>query len=355
MRGWWCGLMLALAIASPVSAADLVVEVRSGTATIDQDNGKTWPARTGTLLRIGDLLRPETGAVVVVRCDNGTMREARYVTGVGRLCPDSVRDRSSETGRGEDDFLAFLLGAFVYSTQVVEAEPPLQWEPVVGATGYRVQVAQGEQVLWDAQVATAQALYDGPPLVEGSAYQVIITATAEDEVLGRSRLLLRRLTPDQIQQLDAQVAALDAELQDVALSEEGRAIALAQLYLEVAEPLTEPPEGSGLVLAAIAVLEGAIAPGEASPFTHRLLGDLYLQVGRLSAAVGQYEQALELTESGEDELLRGAAWVGLANVAAARGVEDWARRHLECALVNYRARGATQRVAQVEGWLEKLP
>ncbi|MGB3616171.1 MAG: hypothetical protein WBA10_20425 [Elainellaceae cyanobacterium] len=344
------GITVGMAIAPPTQAADRIVEIRNGAATIDQDNGQVWSARTGTLLRIGDLLRPAPGAVVVVRCSNGTVREVRYVAGVGAVCPDSVRDRTSATGRGEDDFLAFLLGSFVYGTQVMEATPLLRWEAVDGAMAYRVQVVDGEQVLWDATAQATQVSYGGEPLAEGSSYQVIISALRGDDVLSRSRLVLRRLAQAEAAAVEAQVTAL----QDEALSEEGQAIALAQLYLDVAEPLTDPPEGAGLVLKAIAALEEAIAAGVVSPFTHRLLGDLYLRVGLLGEAVAQYERVIELTWQEDDVLSRAAAWVGLANVAAARGEAAIAREHLEFARINYRVRGDGARVAQIEGWLEKL-
>ena len=112
-----------------------------------------------------------------------------------------------------------------------------------------------------------------------------------------------------------------------------------------------------------------MAQGTETPFTHRLLGDLYLQVGLLGDAEKQYKQVLALTRGQDDVRSRAAAWVGLANSAAADSftayeledegavaiAEAQAREYLEFAVINYRVLGEMSRVEKIEAeWLTKV-
>ena len=357
------GIGIGLAIApTPTHAIDRIIEIRDGSASIIQESGRVWPARVGTFLRIGDLLRPTNGTVIVVRCDNGTVRQVRRIAGVGKVCPDSVARRFSGTGRGEDDFLAFWKRSFNYGSQIIDATPMFRWDSVDGATAYQVFVLAGDTLLWQDTVQDLQARYDGEPLEPGQRYDFIIRAMQDDEQLSLFRLLLRRLSQDEASPIEESVAQLEV----ASLSDEARALALSQLYSDVADPLLDPPEGSGLVWDAIATLEPIVAAGTETPFTHRLLGDLYLQVGLFEQAQARYEQVLELTQQQDEVATRAAAWVGLANISAARsarwdqlGNEDaiqdaeaTAQEYLELALVNYRALGDVDRVERIETeWL----
>lgn len=369
---WWRsglavigGLAIAPIISIPAQAADRIIEIRGGAASVTKVTGRGYPALVGTLLWAGDRLRPERGTVVVVRCDNGTLREIRYVAGLGTICPDSVGIRTSNTGRGEDDFLSVLFGTFDYGTQVMEAMPTLRWNGVEGATMYKVQVWSGDEMLWETEEDGVQAPYEGVGLDLGQRYQMIVTALAGEEVLERSRILLRRLGQDEAETVGALVERTKA----AELSGEGRSLALAQLYVDVGDSLLDPPDGSGLVWQGIEELEVLVEQGNETPFTHQLLGDLYLQVGLLEQAKGQYERVLELTRRQDDVRTRAAAWVGLANLAAADSfvayemddaaavavAEAEAREYLAFAVINYRVLDETSRVEKIEEeWLTKV-
>ena len=333
----------------PMLAQDLIKRVRGGPVQIQRASGQVETLQTTTTLKVGDLVFPEGNAIVRVRCQNQTVAFRRYVFGLSDVCPDSVAQRYSSGGRGSDDFLAFLSQTFAYATQVVEAQPLLRWHPVAGATQYQVQVFQGDRLVWQENVQAPQVVYGGEPLESGQRYQLIIEAITVEGRVDRSRLLLRRLSA----MAREQVAANIAQLERSTLEAEALAIAQSRLYLEVAEPLTEPPEGAGLVWRAIDQLEPMVV-GSQTPWVHRLLGDLYVQVGLLEQARVRYEQVLGLTRVTGDVASRAAAWVGLANLAAAGGDRVGARQRLQWARINYRVLGDEEQVAQIDQWLQKL-
>ncbi|MEM9215905.1 MAG: hypothetical protein AAGD25_16370 [Cyanobacteria bacterium P01_F01_bin.150] len=358
---------------TPAQAADRIIEIRNGSASVTKVTGRGYSARVGTLLWVGDRLYPEPGTVVVVRCDNGTVREIRYVAGLGTICPDSTGTRTSDVGRGGVDFLELLFGDFRYATQVIDASPILQWNPVAGATAYQVVVFQGDGLLWQETVEETQVLYGGEPLELAQSYEVYIRAMADDTELSIFRLLLRRLEQDKT---DAVVAMAEA-LNDYRLTDEARALALAQIYLEVVKSLEgepeegaeqkDPPESSGLILDAIAALEPIVEAGTETAFTHQLLGDLYLQIGLINQAQAQYEQVLELTWQQGSLATRAAGWMGLANAMAAYASEFAelgdteaeaeayvkAREYLEFAVINYRTFDREWAEWIEEQWLSK--
>ena len=276
--------------------------------------------------------------------------------GLADVCPDSVSRRHSLGGRGEDDFQAFLEGEFEYASQVLTGNPNLRWNPVAGVMTYHVQMRECGQavfncsttVLWEETVEGTAVGYDGKVLEPGRNYQFEVMA-GDEPGQAPAYLTMRRLDEAQMAAVQANAAQLD----ETDLSAEGQALALASIYLAAAEPATLPPDGAGLVLAAIPLLE-AVAPESATPYVHRLLGDLYLQAGLLVAAQEAYQTTLELTATFEDLASRAAARVGLANIAVTRGDRLSAEQQLRQARISYASLAAGDRLAQVEMWLDSL-
>lgn len=340
--------------AQPAFAIDQIVEIRNGRASLQRGNRRR-PAPVGTQILTGDLVFPTRGATVKVRCQDRSFGARTRVFGLADVCPESSHPRFPQSGRGEDDFLAFLEGNFEYAAQVADGNPTLRWNPVENAATYRLQMwdcGQGDfnctSVIWEATVEDTQIPYQGAALEPGRNYRLAVSAI-DDGDRTSSYLTLRRLDQDQLEAL--QTAA--AQLEGAELSTEVNALALTRIYLEVAEPNTLPPNGAGLVLAAIPALEGVTAES-ATPYLHRLLGDLYLQVGLLEAAQTEYEMTLSFTTWSDDIASRAAAQVGLANIAAAQGERSQAETWLQRSRVNYALLGEDNRKDQVEQWIEKL-
>jgi len=350
--GFSLALMLGgLGVFQGPAIADTILEVRNGSASIENPAlRRLRAAKPGMALRVGDLIQPYLDAVVVIRCESGSTRRVRSLVGLGDLCPDSVGRRFTMTGRGEDDFLLFLNGLFTYSTQVTEAHPVLRWNPVEGATIYRVEMFQDDEVIWNWSGDDTRVPYGGEGLEPGASYVFIVTAIDQDGEERRSRLLLRRLSEAEATSIQDAVTQVEAQ----GLSDEGRAIALAQIYQGVAQPNNSPPDGTGLVFDLMTHLESVIESGNPSSYLYRLLGDSYLQVGLIDAAQRQYETVIQLTALGQDLPSRAAAWVGLANIAALSGNREVAENYLQFAQVHYGAIADDSRVEQIDEWLSKL-
>ncbi len=354
------GIFMALlgAIVPPLAANDQIIGIQGGSVSIQrQGNLRRSTAAVGTALQLGDVVYPWNGAVVTVQCQNDTVRDRSYLFSLSDVCPDSATLRFSQIGRGEDDFLGFLHNRFNYASQVADGNPILRWNPVPGARTYQLQLWNCGQTVfnctdigWQQTVTEPRVRYDGPPLQPGYSYQLVAIAyDSQGQEQPPLALSLRRLDADQQTHLDAAIAHLAPDT----LSPEPQAIARTRLYLNVAAPNTLPPEGVGLALDAIAVLE-AIASTSATPYIHRHLGDLYLRVGLLDAAQSAYETTLILSTFTPDRASRVAAQVGLANIAASRGDRTLAYHWLQQARVGYSWLGEAERLGQVESWLDSL-
>ncbi|NET35525.1 MAG: hypothetical protein F6K19_26460 [Cyanothece sp. SIO1E1] len=334
----------------PVEAADKITIIQGGNALVQRASGRVETVREGRTLQPGELVFPRDGAIVIIRCDSGNIRSRRYLFGLSDVCPDSVVNRHSLNGRGEDDFLQFLFKTFDYATQVLDANPLLVWNSFEEITEYQVQVFQGDTLIWEDMVQDTHLTYSGVPLEMGQRYQLIITAIDSQNTEHQSRLLFRRLSAAEIKQVQAAIVHLNTQ----PLAPEVRAIALSRIYLDVAKPLTDPPEGAGLVMETIPQLEALVNSGNQTASLHQLLGDLYLQIGLLEKAQMQYDHVLELTSKKDDLRSRASAWLGLANIAAANSEHSLAAQRLQFAQINQAEIGDSNQVDQINTWLEKL-
>jgi len=358
----WGLVMVAIgwgAIAPTAQANGRILEIRGAGATVIRDDQRRQQATVGTVIQLGDVVLPRQRARVTVQCRNAdgtyTHGSRTQTFGLADVCPNHVR-RNAQAGRGEDDFLLFLENRFEYASQVQEDNPALRWEVIPGAATYQVQVWDCGQavynctdVLWAAAVAGTAIAYSGAPLVPGRNYELRVLGEPGAES-DEAFLMLRRLEAAQAEALSQSLAALEAES---LLDGEAQQLAVAEQLLAVAAPDTLPPEGVGLVWAAIAALE-PVAPESETPYRHRLLGDLYLQAGLLTKAQQAYEQTMELTTGGADRASRAAAQVGLANIAAAQGDLQAAALWLRQAQISYLLFDDAARAAQVKDWLTQL-
>ncbi|MEM6434698.1 MAG: hypothetical protein AAF773_12725 [Cyanobacteria bacterium P01_D01_bin.115] len=356
--GGLVGVLLS-AIAAPVYANGRIIEIRGAGASIQRPGQSRRRADVGTVVQVGDLVFPTNGARVSVQCrnPNGTFSHGSRTRSFGLVdvCPNSVAARYTHDGRGEDDFLLFLEDRFEYASQVSKANPTLRWQPVAGVATYTVELWDCGQetfnctdMLWQETVEGTTVRYGGTALAPGRNYELVVRAGDGSEPVF-SYLAMRRLDAAQIAAV--QTAMTEFEISD--LSAEAAALAVVERYLAVAEPETLPPQGVGLVLEALAVLE-EVAPESATPYVHRLLGDLYLQVGLLEQARMAYGMTLDLTLESPDLASRAAAQVGLANVAVAQGDRAAAVEWLQAARLSYAGLADGERLMRVGEWLAVL-
>ena len=347
-------LLASLALVPQTSAlADQIIDIQGGAMLRRENKAKAEAAAVGMELHYGDWLSPTSGSVVWVQCLNNTISQVRLPSGLGNICSDSAARRFHVRGRGEDDFLAFLNQRFIYATQFLDPKPQLRWNPVAEGTQYKVQIftAPGSQdPIWETNTDQSQVVYDGPSLKPGQHYRLVVQTRENNQDKTLVRLVFSLLIPESAQNLQTQVSQLAKE----GLSKEGMALSVVNLYQETAQPNTDPPEGVGLVMESLPILQEVTSQNSQIPYHYRLLGDLSLQVGLLDQAKNSYQQVFKLTEDSSDVANRAAAQVGLANIAAAMGDLPSAETYLKQALMNYSSLEKVERVSLIEEWLAKL-
>jgi len=302
-----------------------------------------------TELYPGDLLRPASGVRVRVLCNNGrTVPVAAGVTtGVNAICPPPrIRSRRRAIVRPR---LVSLYIPYIISpraTLLLSDKPTLRWHDATDANSFTVTV-RGRGLNWTEEFSREQVCQDDicevvypgePPLQPGVSYKLVIEAdtnssSTEDTTGG---LGFKLIDPDEAEE----VQAIAQRIREQDLSNEVKALALADLYAEY-----------DLIAEAIETLE-ELKQEEKTAQVYRLLGELYRRIGLILEAEVQYLEAVRLAAENREELA--AAKAGLGEVRYRRGAREEGVALLEEAKAIYQELGDLQRVSELEGRLEEL-
>ena len=114
------------------------------------------------------------------------------------------------------------------------------------------------------------------------------------------------------------------------VNEEAKALMLVDVYVN---------QNRQLFLDAANVLETIVKNESKTTIIHRLLGDMYLYLGKIEAAKIQYSQALDLAKSGDNIEEMAASQAGLASVAVIHQQLETAKTLLLQAQNNYKRSG----------------
>ena len=301
------------------------------------------PAFTGMILVLGDILLPGEGTEAIINCSDGKPRKAQagVPSGLKAICPSA---KSTDPRAGDNIFLDLLRREFTYQTLLLTENPLLSWSAVSGVNRYRVKVKAGEEVIWEETVAETNVRYQGEPLRPRFFYDLVVETVKESEPL-LYQLKLRQVNSVTAKLVREKVAAIEGEL----VSEEAQALMLVDLYREEQESVT-----SGFLLAATLPLEKLVQSGNQTPTVHRLLGDIYLRLGRQQETREIYQQGLSLAESQNNLWETAAARVGLAHLAVSEGNFSAATRLLEKAREAYQLMEDDKQLDLVQGWLVEL-
>ncbi len=304
---------------------------------------KYQPASTGMTLVLGDILLPSEGTVAIVNCSDGKLGKAQagVPSGLKAICPSA---KSTDPRAGDNIFLDLLRGEFTYQTLLLAENPLLSWSPVSGANHYRVKVKAGEEVIWEKMVEGTSVQYQGEPLRPKFFYELVVEAMKEDEP-SLYQLKMRLVNPVTAEFVRNKVAVIEGEL----VTEEAQALMLADLYGEEQESVT-----SGFLLAAALPLEKLVQSGNKTPVVHRLLGDIYLRLGRQQEAQETYQQGMLLAESENNLSETATTQVGLAHLAVSEGNFSEAKRLLEKAREAYQLMEDDKQLDLMQGWLIEL-
>ena len=302
-------------------------------------------ARRGMMLYLGDRLRTGSQAWVEVQC--GDLRTVwRLGSGgsvlVGSRCPTTTaRIRAGRSLGGTNPNIPYVISP--RNTWLMDDQFTVRWRPVPGASRYTVRLFRWsdqrdapERLLWERTVSQTQVEYTGvPPLEAGWYYSVEVEAdngASSHADQGAAKSGFQLLFPEDLELLQANLNDFNPML-----SEEGRALFLAGLYLR-----------EDVLAEAIAVLEPFVEAGTENLLIYQTLGDLYSYVGLNALALQHYDQAQTLAISSHDVVAEALAKLGLAEVNLTLGNGREALRWLRQAKLVYEVLEDKQQVATLQ-------
>jgi hypothetical protein len=317
------------------------------------------PARFGMTVAEGDIINTYTNASASLICENGNAYKLAAQSNLELDCDDTTSDRfaghvdvvlsgqlvnqpqatlplavASEvvrSSRAEQAEIPLLLTP--RNTSTIETQPTFRWQPVPGATGYRLSLNLASGESWSRETTDTSLAYpsDAPALAPGSA-NVVNLATLDNETAVDKTLLQVVAEPELKSLTEAEKA-----IQALNLAEAAERYLLAQLYRRYE-----------LRSAAIDQLQHLIEAEPApSASLHQQLGDLHLEVGLYLQAEADYQAALAAAEQAGDLASQAAAHIGLARTAELFEESEAVLDHLNTAEVLYRQAGQTEQAESV--------
>lgn len=146
---------------------------------------------------------------------------------------------------------------------------------------------QGDKIIWQQQVDRPEVYYAGAVLQPNIDYSMKVFAIPQTAT-PIATLSFQVLAPEQTKALQTAIAQLPKDL-----SPEAKAIALTRLYRSAGTPSSSSERlRPGLVMEAIAILGPLATDNNQTAYVHRLIGDLYLQVGLLHQAEARYQKTI---------------------------------------------------------------
>jgi hypothetical protein len=302
------------------------------------------PVFKGMTLVLGDILLPNEGAEVIVNCSDGKRKQAQagVPSGLKAICPSA---KSTDPREGSPIFINLLDGDFIPQTLLLTNDSLLSWPSVPKATRYQVKVMANNEVIWEKMVEGTSVRYQGEPLNPKFKFYKLVVEAMDGNKLSSYGLELTKAEKVIVESVQNDIKNIDTE----SVSEETKALMLVDVYWEEYDKVK-----SGFLLAAATPLEKLVQSGNQTLVIHRLLGDIYLRLGRWQEAEEKYQKVILLAESEKNYFEIAAAQEGLAHVAVIKGDFSEAEEFLLKAKQGYQIAGDGQQVDLIQGWLEKL-
>lgn len=323
-------------------------DVRVGQYMIRPD-----PASEGMTVPSTHSIRLGGNGRVTLNCSNGTRhpfnRPGTYA--VSDYCPSDVALPDGPRNLPRDPFnvaLPYLLSPR-NTALIVPENLLLEWNPVLGATSYQVQI-EGRGVNWAVEVDEPQVRFpDTASLQPNYRYTVVITA--DNGLSSRNGLPVgfAVLPAAEVERVNEAVEQIQAQ----GLEPDIEAIALAMLYLDYKH--SDPGwDAYALNQSALEVLAARSEAGTENPAIYLLQAEAYLASGLPLLARGSYEQALALGQTLEQREIQAKSHVGLGEIAAGQTVYCEAIAHLRAAQTLYGELGDREQVETLQARIEQL-
>ncbi|MGE5659739.1 MAG: tetratricopeptide repeat protein [Actinomycetota bacterium] len=256
-----------------------------------------------------------------------------------RSCPDGP----TQFRGGQSDRIPYIIAP--RRTYLLSNQPTFRWNrPIQGAKSYTVTLISLtlRKPVWQKQNVTDNTLAypaEQPPLEAGVEYSLEVKVEGGPSSIEEEANVSFRLLAAQDADYVRSASALIFQQQ---LSEETTSLLLAYLY-----------SGYYLRAEAIELLEPLAAKSQ-KPAVHRLLGDIYQQIGLPSQAENYYLKAVKFAGSTQNLEELAAAQARLGEVYLDLGDKEQAIATLKQALELYQKLNNQQRVKQLQERLKKL-
>jgi hypothetical protein len=324
---------------------NFVSEVKGKVEILRARRKNPQQAFPGDFLNSSDKLRLAQGASAKISCDNGST----WIPSIGEFevsqgCKYTDKPvfmrlgaTTSPPRAGNNSKIPYLISP--RNTAIVTQQPTLSWNPVKGATSYRVQISGGD-VDWLTNVNQPMVVYSGKqPLKPGVFYEVVITASNGVSTKDIDDPTFFVLSDSDIQQVKTDMA----QLQQQPLNNESKTLVFAHLY-----------RSRDLNAEAIDVLEKLVKTGSQTTAVYQLLGSIYQHIGLNILAKERYLTALKLAQAEKNLEPQAIIQVSLGDVEETFNQMQQALQRYQAASAIYQVLGDEEQVRRLQQNLDKL-
>jgi len=328
----------------------------SGEVAIERQNGRIVRPTSGTPIYPGDTLRTAQNAQLMIQCADLGIKSIAPGENQLNSCllakEGSKSDCSADLVKCPDrdpDKLTWNSAPIPYiisprHTKLLDSKPILRWNPVAGATSYKLSLREnGAKLNWEMTVSGTEAVYPGEPALKpGVKYRLIVeanTGASSESPVVEGDTEFGLLDEMQVQGVKDAVGAIDKQVPN----ENAKKLAISTIYFN-----------TNLIAEAIEILENIQKTGGKTPPINRALGDMYLEKLQLvPQAEVYYSKAINTAKPDDIEELTAARY-GLGQVHSAMRNNLEAMKYLGMAKDGYTTLGHLPMAEKVEKQLRDL-
>ncbi len=344
----WTFMLLGWATPVLGGSAHILIDVQNNALVKKAQWQDFHRAESGMTLSGEDKIKLTSNASVTVYCgdrNKWTVNKPGTYT-VSQGCPqgekivslsqdfNNMTTRNTVIKEKELKKLPYLISP--RNTYIFNDSLTIRWNEVSGATNYKVKVED-----WERETKDNQIIYDGE-LESGEYYRMTVVAdngaASKDEDYTRTIWFIV-LEDEEAKTLREQVEAIEQD----ELNQDQKGLILAHFYIK-----------NQLYFEAIQVLEELVKSGSQALSVHKLLGDIYQQVGLNLMAKEIYQQGLGLTVEENNSEVKGTMEWSLGAIEYFLGNKDKAVKYLRKAKASYLVLGEYRRVKQLAEWINKV-
>ena len=344
------------AIAATTSIPNGQILNISGEVQLQRQDGRNIRPTNGTPIYPGDKLQTSQNGQITIQCADLGIKSIKAGENQLNSCLLASEKSQSDCNKNlircpdrGDDQVAWNNAPVPYiisprRTQLLENKPILRWNPVAGATSYKLSLRENKTKLnWELTVAGTEAVYAGEPALKpGVKYRLIVeanTGASSETPVVEGDTEFGLLDESEVQRVKSEVGAIDKQVPNAAAQK----LATANLYIS-----------TNLIAEAIETLETLPKSGIETPPIYRILGDLYREKLQLMPqAEIYYKKAIGTAKPDDIEELTEAHY-GLGQVYSSMRNNIKAMSYLKLAKEGYKTLGNVEMVEKIGKQLQDV-